>query len=75
MARRDRNDLQQCKQGGLIHKRHDEKARRVSVALPYYVVFEEFGRKSDIVISGGFNIYAREIEELRLDQPGVCKAQ
>ena len=29
------------------------------------------GRKSDLIISGGFNIYPREIEELLLEQPGV----
>lgn len=29
------------------------------------------GRKSDLIISGGFNIYPREIEELILEQPGV----
>jgi malonyl-CoA/methylmalonyl-CoA synthetase len=29
------------------------------------------GRASDLIISGGFNIYPREIEELLLEQPGV----
>jgi malonyl-CoA/methylmalonyl-CoA synthetase len=29
------------------------------------------GRKSDLIISGGFNIYPREIEELLLEQGGV----
>ena len=29
------------------------------------------GRASDLIISGGFNIYPREIEELLLGQPGV----
>jgi malonyl-CoA/methylmalonyl-CoA synthetase len=29
------------------------------------------GRSSDLIISGGFNIYPREIEELLLEQPGV----
>ncbi len=29
------------------------------------------GRKSDLIISGGFNIYPREIEELLQEQPGV----
>jgi len=32
------------------------------------------GRKSDVIISGGFNIYPREIEELLLEQPGVSEA-
>jgi len=32
------------------------------------------GRKSDLIISGGFNIYPREIEELLLEQPGVHEA-
>ncbi len=29
------------------------------------------GRKSDLIISGGFNIYPREIEEILLEQEGV----
>ena len=37
----------------------------------YYTLL---GRKSDLIISGGFNIYPREIEELLLEQPGVCEA-
>ena len=32
------------------------------------------GRKSDLIISGGFNIYPREIEELLLEQPGISEA-
>ena len=32
------------------------------------------GRKSDLIISGGFNIYPREIEELLVGQPGVREA-
>ena len=32
------------------------------------------GRKSDLIISGGFNIYPREIEELLLEQDGVEEA-
>ena len=32
------------------------------------------GRKSDLIISGGYNIYPREIEELLLEQAGVREA-
>lgn len=32
------------------------------------------GRKSDLIISGGFNIYPREIEEFLLEQEGVDEA-
>ncbi len=32
------------------------------------------GRRSDVIISGGFNIYPREIEELLLEQEGVAEA-
>lgn len=31
------------------------------------------GRKSDLIISSGFNIYPREIEEFLLEQPGVAE--
>ncbi len=36
----------------------------------YYTLL---GRKSDLIISGGFNIYPREIEDLLLEQPGVAE--
>jgi malonyl-CoA/methylmalonyl-CoA synthetase len=32
------------------------------------------GRATDLIISGGFNIYPREIEELLMEQPGVREA-
>lgn len=32
------------------------------------------GRKSDLIISGGFNIYPREIEEFLLEQTGIVEA-
>ncbi len=32
------------------------------------------GRKSDLIISGGFNIYPREIEELLTEHPAVTEA-
>jgi malonyl-CoA/methylmalonyl-CoA synthetase len=32
------------------------------------------GRKSDLIISGGFNIYPREIEEFLMEHPAVAEA-
>jgi malonyl-CoA/methylmalonyl-CoA synthetase len=32
------------------------------------------GRRSDMIISGGFNIYPREIEDLLLEHPAVAEA-
>ena len=37
-----------------------------------YITLE--GRRSDLIISGGFNIYPREIEELLAEQDGVREA-
>lgn len=31
-------------------------------------------RKKDMIISGGFNVYAREVEDVIVDQPGVRQA-
>jgi malonyl-CoA/methylmalonyl-CoA synthetase len=43
-----------------------------SVAPDGYLTL--LGRRSDLIISGGFNIYPREIEELLLEQDGVAEA-
>jgi malonyl-CoA/methylmalonyl-CoA synthetase len=32
------------------------------------------GRRSDLIISGGFNIYPREIEEFLMEQPEIAEA-
>jgi malonyl-CoA/methylmalonyl-CoA synthetase len=32
------------------------------------------GRASELILSGGFNVYPREIEEVLLEQPGVREA-
>ncbi len=37
-----------------------------------YITLE--GRRSELIISGGFNIYPREIEEVLLEQPGIQEA-
>ncbi len=37
-----------------------------------YIILE--GRRSELIISGGFNIYPREIEELLLEQLGIREA-
>jgi malonyl-CoA/methylmalonyl-CoA synthetase len=43
-----------------------------SIAPDGYITL--LGRRSDLIISGGFNIYPREIEELLLEQNGVSEA-
>jgi malonyl-CoA/methylmalonyl-CoA synthetase len=43
-----------------------------SVSEDGYFTLE--GRKSDLIISGGFNIYPREIEEWLLEQEGIVDA-
>ncbi|MEK6371736.1 MAG: acyl-CoA synthetase [Acidobacteriota bacterium] len=47
--------------GDLVCRSHDG----------YFILL---GRKSDLIISGGFNIYPREIEDFLLEQPGVAEA-
>ncbi|PYQ31436.1 MAG: hypothetical protein DMF57_14705, partial [Acidobacteria bacterium] len=37
----------------------------------YYTLL---GRKSEVIISGGFNIYPREVEEFLLEQPEIAEA-
>jgi malonyl-CoA/methylmalonyl-CoA synthetase len=64
--------------------RHDEATRAVFVdgwfrtgdlgqrsADGYYTLS---GRRSDLIIAGGFNIYPREIEEFLMEQPEVAEA-
>lgn len=41
-------------------------------AVDGYITLQ--GRRSDLIISGGFNIYPREIEEVLLEQPGIREA-
>ena len=43
----------------------------VRAADGYYTLC---GRRSDLIISGGFNIYPREIEEFLMEQPEVAEA-
>ena len=42
-----------------------------SIAADGYVTLA--GRRSDLIISSGFNVYPREIEEFLLEQPEVCE--
>ncbi len=42
-----------------------------SIGADGYVTLE--GRKSDLIISGGFNVYPREIEEFLLEQPEIAE--
>jgi malonyl-CoA/methylmalonyl-CoA synthetase len=44
----------------------------VSVSNDGYITLQ--GRKSDLIISGGFNVYPREIEEFLLEQPEIAEA-
>ncbi len=58
-------------------------ARRSSTAISRRAIsqrvlpdgyFTLTGRKSDLIISGGFNIYPREIEEFLQEQPEIAEA-
>ena len=49
-------------------------APATSPSVPTDGYYTLLGRQSDLIISGGFNIYPREIEELLAEHPGVAEA-
>ncbi|MDR2155994.1 MAG: AMP-binding protein [Burkholderiaceae bacterium] len=53
--------------GGWLHT--GDLGRREGDGL-YYIV----GRKKDMIISGGFNVYPREVEDALTQHPAVCAA-
>jgi malonyl-CoA/methylmalonyl-CoA synthetase len=59
---------------------HDDLGRRwfrtgdLARQDPESGVFTLLGRRTELIISGGFNIYPREIEEMLTSFPGVAEA-
>ena len=56
---------------GVRRRLVQDRRHRARSADGYYTLC---GRRSDLIISGGFNIYPREIEEFLMEQPEVAEA-